>query len=121
MSLDIEPFISWQKQVYYEGDRRWKVTSLIAQAKNLTLRKMPIDCLNLVAMEPDLLSMKDWVGHIKSVLNADLNYPIILDEHGRVMDGRHRIAKALLEGKDEICYVRFKETPIPDWYEDEDK
>lgn len=119
MTLKIAPFSPWTKQIYEDGAHHWKVTTLVAKAKDLKLRKMPIEALNLVGMEPNLLSMRNWVGHIKSVLDADLSYPIILDEHGRVMDGRHRIAKALLDGEDTIDYVRFDETPSPDWYEDE--
>lgn len=36
--------------------------------------------------------------HMKRVLNTDLNYPIILNEEGFIMDGWHRVTKALLEG-----------------------
>ncbi len=35
---------------------------------------------------------------MKRVLNTDLNYPIILNEEGFIMDGWHRVTKALLEG-----------------------
>ena len=51
---------------------------------------------------------------LKNVLEADMSFPIILDEDGWVMDGRHRIAKALLEGHEKIKFVRFDVTPSPD-------
>ena len=116
----ISKFCSWKKQVFESGDARWKTTTLIAKSSDLPVQTMPLEHLNIYALYPDLESMRNWVGHIKSVLDADLKYPIILDEDGRVMDGRHRIAKALLEDRKVINFVRFKETPPPDYYGDSD-
>ena len=56
---------------------------------------------------------------MKRVQQADLNCPIILDESGFVMDGWHRIAKALFEGRKTIKAVRFRETPPCDYVEAE--
>ena len=53
----------------------------------------------------------DFVQHIEKVNSADLECPIILDEEGYVMDGRHRIAKALLQKVNSIKAVRFEKTP----------
>ena len=53
-------------------------------------------------------------------MDADLKYPIILDDDGYVMDGRHRITKALFQGKKSIRFVRFKKMPSPDYYEEEE-
>ena len=61
------------------------------------------------------------VMHMKAVLNADLSFPIILDEDGEIMDGRHRIMKAILEGKRNIKAVRFNENPEPCSVNKEDK
>ncbi len=38
---------------------------------------------------------RSMVEHFKLVNETDLQYPIILSEKGRVMDGMHRVAKAL--------------------------
>ena len=46
---------------------------------------------------------------------VDLSYPIILDRDGRVMDGMHRICRAVREGKDTIPAVRFAASPEPDF------
>ncbi|MDQ6746414.1 MAG: hypothetical protein M3Z27_10435 [Actinomycetota bacterium] len=48
-------------------------------------------------------------------MEADLSYPIILGHDGRVMDGMHRIARALLEGRNEIDAVRFTSPLEPDY------
>ena len=53
--------------------------------------------------------------HIKLIEEADLLYPIILSASGAVMDGMHRIAKALLQGRTEIEAVQFDRDPEPDY------
>ena len=46
---------------------------------------------------------------------VDLSYPIILDQDGRVMDGMHRVCRAVREGIDRISAVRFATNPEPDF------
>jgi len=53
--------------------------------------------------------------HAKLILQADLSYPIILSQDGRVMDGMHRACKALIEGKKTIRAVQLTEVPAPDY------
>jgi hypothetical protein len=45
---------------------------------------------------------------------AYLQFPIILAANGAVMDGVHRVAKAVLRGRREIEAVRFAQDPPPD-------
>ncbi|HTD71745.1 MAG TPA: hypothetical protein VK647_14955 [Gemmatimonadales bacterium] len=51
---------------------------------------------------------------MRLIEEADLAFPIILSAGGVVMDGRHRIAKAALQGRDRIDAVQFDEDPPPD-------
>jgi len=53
--------------------------------------------------------------HLKLINDADLAYPIILSATGEVMDGRHRIAKAAMTGRDVIEAVQFEIDPPPDY------
>ncbi len=55
------------------------------------------------------------IEHIRLINEADLSYPIILAANGEVMDGRHRIAKAALEGRTTIGAVQFETDPPPDF------
>ena len=57
------------------------------------------------------------VEHVRLIEETDLSYPIILSSDGRVMDGMHRVAKALLKRQETIEAVQFKKDPKPD-YED---
>ena len=52
--------------------------------------------------------------HMKLVQEVDPEFPIILDADGRVMDGMHRIIRALLENQNHLKAVQFEVTPAPD-------
>ena len=55
------------------------------------------------------------IDHIRLIQDSDLDHPVILDHNGRVMDGMHRICKALLENAREIPAVQFTVDPQPDF------
>jgi hypothetical protein len=57
---------------------------------------------------------EDIVQHAKQIYEADISYPIILCPEGKVMDGMHRVCKALLEGHESILAVRLSELSEPD-------
>jgi hypothetical protein len=119
MPIKIKPWTDINTQRYRDGSGCYVIGNLISRAKDLHVKDMPMDHLNLYHLSINVgKSLKKFVSHMKAVMDADLEYPIILDEDGYVMDGRHRIAKALFEGKETIKYVRFEETPPPDYYED---
>jgi len=52
--------------------------------------------------------------HCARINDADLSKPIILNADGSLMDGGHRLCKALLEGRQTILAVRFDVMPTPD-------
>jgi len=55
------------------------------------------------------------IDHFRLIQDVDLSYPVILGEDGRVMDGMHRIARAILEGRTTIAAKRFRVHPEPDY------
>ena len=73
---------------------------------------VPLNHLNVYVVY-EKLTLREMVMHMKAANDADLNLPIILDEDGELMDGRHRIMKAMLIGADSIKAVRFDENPSP--------
>jgi hypothetical protein len=60
-------------------------------------------------------TVRNIVEHVRLIGEVDLSHPIILDVDGRVMDGMHRVARALLDGRTSIPAVRFVEQPPPDF------
>jgi len=53
--------------------------------------------------------------HAQLMNETDLSHPIVLSRDGRVMDGMHRVCKALIEGRETIRAVRFNVDPEPDF------
>lgn len=94
------------------GNHRWSVSRLFELTRDFPVMEIPLDHLN-VWHKYDDLTLRDMVSHMQAVNNADLSKPIILDEDGVIMDGRHRIMKAMLSGVKTIKAVRFDENPLP--------
>jgi len=85
---------------------------LFELSKNLPVIEIPLDWL-CVSSTYEKLTLRDIVMHMQAVLDADLSKPIILSEDGDIMDGRHRIMKAMLNDIKTIKAVRFDENPEP--------
>lgn len=58
---------------------------------------------------------RSLVAHLRLIDAAALAYPVILAADGTMMDGRHRAAKALREGRPAIDAVQFPVDPPPDY------
>lgn len=110
--MKIKDFYSVKEQMANLGNQWWSVSRLFELAKDLPVMDIPIDHLN-VYYRFEELTLRDMVMHMKAVEKADLNYPIILDEDGDLLDGRHRIMKAILTEAKTIKAVRFDENPAP--------
>ena len=65
--------------------------------------------------EREPLTWRSLLEHIQLIDAADLSFPIILAADGSVMDGMHRVAKAVREGHQTIDAVQFSEDPEPDY------
>jgi len=61
------------------------------------------------------MTCRELAEHLRLAQEADLTYPIILSADGRVMDGMHRVMKAVLEDRAEIEAVQFDQDPEPDY------
>jgi hypothetical protein len=60
-------------------------------------------------------TVRNVAEHVRLIEEVDVEYPIILGPDGRVMDGMHRIVRALLEGRPTIRAVQFARLPEPDY------
>ncbi len=104
--------VSLETQSCKLGNSFWSVARLIFLSKDFEVFDAQINCMSLSYQYAEL-SLKELAGHVEAVNTADLSYPIILDEDGDIMDGRHRLMKALLNGDKTIKAVRFDNNPTP--------
>ena len=99
----------------------WSVERLIELSRDLVRMRVPLAEIRELDEpfwtdgEGQKLTCRQIVDHARLMRECDLAYPIILSSDGRVMDGMHRVCKALLEGLSDIEAVRFIDDPEPDY------
>jgi len=110
--VSYKPFCDPKVQMARLGHHKWHVPRLFELSKNLPVMEVPLNHINMY-YKYDSMTVRELAGHMIAVKNANLEYPIILDEDGEIMDGRHRLIKAIIEGETTIRAVRFLKNPSP--------
>lgn len=104
-----------------QGLKAWDVHRLIKLSKDFPVKHIMLSEIKEVnenywfqdpSQTPTCAAILE---HIKLIEDVDINYPIILCANGRLMDGMHRVMKALQLGNTEIKAVQFGITPEPDF------
>lgn len=60
----------------------------------------------------DDITHAHFLHHLERIMNADLNYPIILSEENYILDGVHRLMKCKYFGIETIYCLKFKKDPV---------
>ncbi|MFY0595993.1 MAG: hypothetical protein JXQ85_06160 [Cognatishimia sp.] len=104
------------------GDRHiWDVHKLVRASQDLPVISIALvdiaelDELWWFQTADDIPTPRSIAEHMQLVQQTDLRFPILLCSDGRLMDGMHRVVKALSEGRDTIQAIRFPQTPAPDF------
>jgi hypothetical protein len=111
-----------RKQYYFrqssQGLLSWDVDRLVELSRNLPRKSIPLNSIKELDQvwfgEDERPTWRSMLDHIKLIADADSSFPIILSSSGAVMDGMHRVARAVLEGLIEVEAVQFVEDPEPD-------
>lgn len=99
----------------------WDCDRLVALSSELPRKTVPLSSIRELGeaywrLDGEAhLTCGEIVEHIRLIREADLSYPIILSSDGRIMDGMHRVMKAVLEEREGIRAVQFDEDPEPDY------
>jgi len=116
---NFKPLDACEQKHIYEG-KTWLVRSLLEYAQELSAFEKPVEelrALTLNSSYPGFVNSPTYLEmayHMKVASMATFDHPIILGEDGRIMDGHHRVLKALMEGRDTIPAVQFVIDPEPD-------
>jgi hypothetical protein len=112
-----------RKQYFFRptprGFSAWDVDRLVRLTESFPRRRVALSDIREFA-EPwfgpgEPPTWRALVEHVKLMDAADLSFPIILAADGAVMDGMHRLAKALKAGHADIEAVQFVVDPPPDY------
>jgi len=99
----------------------WDVRRLITLSRDFTVRHISVSDIaeldenHWYAIGSVTPTPRRIVEHCVLINEADLSYPVMLDQQGRVMDGMHRVCKALMTGSAHIPVVQFEADPEPDY------
>ncbi len=103
-----------------EGLDAWDVHRLIRLTHGLPVKPVAVD--SIWEVDTDYWSdatagpsVRRLLQHMRGVLDVDTSYPIILGYDGRVMDGMHRICRAILDQRTTIDAVQLERHPEPDY------
>lgn len=97
----------------------WSVTRLIEHSKSLPVFDIPLAGIFIGAnVFNESKTARAIAEHVKRVNETSLEYPVLLDPDGFIMDGWHRVIKALVEGRETIKAVRFESLPCCDFTEE---
>lgn len=92
-------------------DREYNVHECLRKAVDLPVQEMRLDQMRIGWRSPTKDTFRSFLEHCKMVNDADTSFPILLNEDGELIDGKHRLGKALLEGHETIKYKRFETDP----------
>ena len=103
-----------------QGLDAWDVDRLVRLSGGLPIEEVRLESIEEIDsvywFTDDLApTVRAVVEHTRLIQEVDPSYPIILGSDGRVMDGMHRVARALLEGRSTIAAVRFENPLEPDY------
>lgn len=103
-----------------DGLDAWDVDRLIELSASLPAEDVPLAEIWEVDTvywfdDTQRPTVRKVLEHVQLIEAVDLSYPIILGPDGRVMDGMHRVARALLEGRETIAAIRLPSLPDPDY------
>lgn len=98
----------------------WDVDNLIVASSSLAVKEVAIE--SITDVDTDFWfefgpkpTVRRIIDHVRLMQEVDLSYPIILGSDGHVMDGMHRIARAILDGLLTVKAVQFVDEPDPDY------
>jgi hypothetical protein len=111
-----------RKQYYFRPSDRgllaWDVDHLIHLSRELPRKLVPLQHIRELdevwCGDDERPTWRAMLEHIRLIEVADLSFPIILSSVGSVMDGRLRVVKAVLQGREHIEAVQFDRDPQPD-------
>ena len=98
------------------GLRAWDVDRLVRLSGHLKSELVPVARIREIdeAYWGQPMTCRDVAEHARLIDESSFGFPVILSSDGRIMDGMHRVLKALIQGRSHIEAVRFEIDPDPD-------
>jgi hypothetical protein len=92
-------------------DKQYNIHAAVTLARDIEVKELLIADMYIGYNSPCNGSLRSFMEHVRLVETADLSYPVLLNEDGFIIDGRHRLAKAILTECKTIKTKRFDKDP----------
>lgn len=106
--------ISFEQSRFVSGGQAWtapylydKVKELGLKPERVNLRHIDLSRMPWGGGDGAITSMDDFLFNAVRIQNVDTTIPIIIAWDGEIMDGWHRVARAILDGDKTIKAYRF--------------
>lgn len=99
----------------------WRVTTLWRFSNNKTSELIEINQLSRYLEEDRWFgnhtkpTLENLLLHFDRILKSDLSYPLILSPNEDILDGIHRVAKAMLFKEKKLKIIKLNELPPSDY------
>jgi hypothetical protein len=109
------------RHLYSDGRCIWYIDTIWALAHGLPEEDLALD--QVIGLDEVCWFNETWgrkptwravVDHCRRMVKADMTYPVIIAPDGNILDGKHRISRAMLEGLASVRAVRLPQMPPPD-------
>lgn len=106
----------WKTQTIWEWDNSIAIARLISQIERGYYKtrefKIHVDSHDLSTGVFDCPDLFEFITHYKLVSRANINYPVIMNNKGEIIDWRHRICKAILLWKKKIKCIQILDSTV---------
>lgn len=117
--VEIEPFDVSDNEYQRDG-KHWTFSTLKNASKGLKPYDLQLSALDLNVSFAYSKTVYYFLFQLKRVMDANLDYPIIQAPDGEIIDGWHRIVRAIWDGKTTIKAVRLPVMPEPNRVDEAD-
>ncbi len=103
------------------GHDAWDVSRLMSLSADLPVVEVPVnditelDTVHWFGADGSAMTVRVMIGHVRRFHAVDTSIPVIFDSEGHLMDGMHRVVRAILDGRTAVPAVRFAYDVEPDY------
>jgi hypothetical protein len=109
----IESFEPFKDEYFCAGNKQYCQKKILEIAKKYKPFKLPLRHIDTcITVWRHVADINSFAWHMKRSIHANLKYPIIMDNQGTIINGWHRMAKALATDQKYILCIRLEE-PLP--------
>lgn len=107
---------NWKWQTVWDTEKSISIASILSRLESWYYQTKDVEIdLSVIDLSIHSFEMNDlfeFITHYQLTKNADLTYPVIIDKRGRILDGRHRLCKAIIEWNKKLKWIMILDSDI---------